>query len=143
MNAKHLPENKKQCRPGSYEQAIRYTHSIRGGWCFFCDWWINMNSVSKLPSLRHFPTNRLNTLCPVAPPPPFTAYTLTSFVSLCVSTPSPLVRPSPYLPYFLPYCLSSPFPPSLCFPILFPSVYHHISFSPRFIVCHRLTKILL
>lgn len=60
-----------------------HTHTHLRLMVCFCDWWINTNSVTKLPSLRHFPTNRLNTLCSVDPPPPFTAYTLTSFV--CVS----------------------------------------------------------
>lgn len=37
------------------------------GFWFFCDRSINIYSVSKLPSLRHFPTNRLSTLCLLPP----------------------------------------------------------------------------
>lgn len=81
----------------------------------FSEWWINMNSVSKLPSLRHFPTNRLNTLCSVIPPPPSCLLPTPSLplclspsVSLSLLLPIQLifypmsVLLSPFIPLFLP-----------------------------------------
>lgn len=93
----------------SFKRAIRYSERRRAHlkhlWLrvFFCDSWINMNSVSELPSLRHFPTNRLNT-CSVDP----------SF--LLLPTPSLPLSPSRFSPSFF-SLFSSRFPP-LCLTLL-------------------------
>lgn len=51
----------------TYTPTHTLPNNIRDRWYFFCDLWINSNSVTELPDLRHFPTNRLNTLCSVDP----------------------------------------------------------------------------
>lgn len=117
LYAKSHPEHKEQgkgkiynlCRPVSYKQASAHIHTHQRLTVFFCDCWINMNSVTKLPSLRHFPTNRLTTLCSVDPPIP--RYCLHPHFLCLIPTLSISVSP-----YFLPYLLNPFLSPSLfCF----------------------------
>lgn len=95
---------------------------------FFCDWWwINTNSVSKLPSLRHFPTNRLNTPPPLlstAYPPHF----------LCLFLLLPLLICLIFFPSVFLHHLFLPFSAHLCFSHLFSScVHYHFPLSPRLV----------
>lgn len=81
----------------------------------FSEWWINMNSVSKLPSLRHFPTNRLNTLCSVIPPPPSFYCLHPHFLCVCLRQSLSLRLPI----YLIVFCLPEQFIPLCLTPCLF------------------------
>lgn len=98
---------KQKERNGNNLQNPIFTHAHTQIDVSFCDHWINTSSVTELPVLRHFPTNRLNTLCSVDTHTYTRARPCAPSSPLCVLPP-----PSFSLPYFPPCCLVPFLPPS-------------------------------